>query len=235
MKEIGEKSMQKTKTQINTNDFPAELHYLFQNATVYDSSSHPTMTTLYSDLGYYIKIAEKGALEKEAELAKLFASMGMGVEVVAYSSADKDYMVTREAKGEDALAPQYLSNPEKLCEALAEAMKYLHSRPIDGVPVSMCMETYEKAGKAHLMKQDTFIHGDFCLPNVILDNGKFSTFIDVGLAGVGDRHIDLYWVLWSLNYNLKTDKYTDYFLEKYGKEKVDMELLKLVAEVESQA
>ena len=64
---------------------------------------------------------------------------------------------------------------------------------------------------------------------------EFSTFIDVGLAGVGDKHIDLYWVLWSLNYNLKTDKYTDYFLEQYGKEKVDMELLKLVAEVEAQA
>ena len=56
-----------------------------------------------------------------------------------------------------------------------------------------------------------------------------------GLAGVGDKHIDLYWVLWSLNYNLKTDKYTDYFLEQYGKENVDMELLKLVKQVEEQA
>lgn len=224
--------MKKTETKINITDFPKELHYLFQGARVYDSSSHPTMQVLYSDLGYYVKIAEKGALKKEAELAKLFEEKGMGVEVVSYVSEEKDYMVTREARGEDALAQHYLENPEKLCEALAEAMKYLHSRPLDGVPVSLCMDTYAKVENGTRLKTDTFIHGDFCLPNVILDHGKFRTFIDVGLAGAGDKHIDLYWVLWSLNYNLKTDKYTDYFLELYGKEKVDMELLKLVAEVE---
>lgn len=227
--------MQKTGTKINITDFPKELHYIFENATIYDSSSHPTMTTLYSDHGYYIKIAEKNALKKDAELGKLFENLGMGVEVIAYLSEDRDYLVTKEAKGEDALAPCYLDNPEKLCEALAEAMKYLHSRPIEGVPVSLCMDIYAKGENGNRLKQDTFIHGDFCLPNIILENWKFSTFIDVGLAGVGDKHIDLYWVLWSLNYNLKTDKYTDYFLELYGKENVDMELLKLVAEVEEQA
>ncbi|MBE5874997.1 MAG: aminoglycoside 3'-phosphotransferase, partial [Lachnospiraceae bacterium] len=51
-------------------------------------------------------------------------------------------------------------------------------------------------------------------------------------AGVGDRHIDIYWVLWSLWYNLKTDKYTDTFLDFYGRDKVDMERLKVVAETE---
>ena len=227
--------MKKTEIEINRMDFPNELHYLFEGAAIYDSSSHPTMTTLYSDLGYYIKIAEKDALKKDAELGKLFENVGMGVEVIFYFSADRDYLVTREAKGEDALAQQYLEKPEKLCEALAEAMKYLHSRPIEGVPVSACMDIYAKGENANKLKQDTFIHGDFCLPNIILDNWKFSTFIDVGLAGVGDQHIDLYWVLWSLNYNLKTDKYTDYFLEQYGKDKVDMELLKLVKQVEEQA
>ena len=227
--------MKKTETKINISDFPQELHYLFDGATIYDSSSHPTMTTLYSDLGYYIKYAEKGALKKDAELGSLFENLGMGVEVVAYLSEDRDYLVTKEAKGEDALAPKYLDNPEKLCEVLAKAMKYLHSRPTGGVPVSLCMDIYAKGENGNRLKQDTFIHGDFCLPNIILDDWKFSTFIDVGLAGVGDKHIDLYWVLWSLNYNLKTDKYTDFFLEQYGKENVDMELLKLVAEVEEQA
>ena len=227
--------MQKTETKIDKNNFPKELHYLFEGAKIYDSSSHPAMTVLYSDLGYYIKIAEKGALQKEAELARLFERCGMGVEVVFYFSEDKDYMVTKEAKGEDALAACYLDNPERLCKVLAEAMNYLHSRPIEGVPVSLCMDTYAKAGKGHLMKQDTFIHGDFCLPNVILADWKFGTFIDVGLAGIGDKHIDIYWVLWSLNYNLKTDRYTDCFLEAYGKEKVDMEVLRLVAEVEEQS
>ena len=227
--------MKKTETKINIAEFPKELHYLFEGATIYDSSSHPTMTTLYSTRGYYIKYAEKGALKKDAELGKLFETMGMGVEVVHYLSDEKDYLVTKEAVGDDALAQYYLDNPEKLCKVLAEAMKYLHSRPIEGVPVSQCMDIYAKGENTGKLKQDTFIHGDFCLPNIILDNWKFSTFIDVGLAGAGDKHIDIYWVLWSLNYNLKTDKYTDYFLEQYGKDKVDMELLKLVKQVEEQA
>ena len=71
--------------------------------------------------------------------------------------------------------------------------------------------------------------------NIILDNWKFSTFIDVGLAGVGDRHIDIYWALWSLEHNLQTDKYTDYFLSLYGEDNYDKDILKKVAEIESQA
>lgn len=224
--------MQKTETTVKIEDFPKEIQYLFQDANVYDSSCNPTMKVLYSDHGYYIKIAEKDVLKKEAELARLFEEKGMGPAVVAYISADKDYMVTKAAKGEDAL--HYLDNPERLCECLAEAMKYLHSRSVENVPISGCMDTYANSDKGSCLKQDTFIHGDFCLPNVMLHDWKFSSFIDVGLAGAGDRHIDIYWVLWSLNYNLGTDKYTDYFLEQYGKEKVDMKVLKFVAEVETQ-
>ena len=222
--------MKKTEIQINLNDFPSELHYIFENATVYDSSSHPTMTVYYSDSGYYVKMGAKGSLKTEAEMVKFFYRNGMGVELVTYISDKKDYMVTKPAVGEDAT--HHLDKPETLCEVLAEAMKFLHSRPIDGVPVSPCMDTYAKAGKAELMKQDTFIHGDFCLPNIMLDNWKFSTFIDVGLAGIGDKHIDIYWVLWSLNFNLGTDQYTDYFLDLYGRENVDMDVLKMVAKEE---
>lgn len=222
--------MQKKEIKVNTDDFPSELHYIFENARIYDSSSHPSMTVLYSDNGYYVKIAEKGSLAKEAEMARLFACNGIGVDVVSVISGTKYYMVTRPAKGEDCT--HYLNNPEKLCEVLAEAMKFLHDRPIKNVPVSSCMETY--AGLSFI-KQDTFIHGDFCLPNIILDNWKFSKFIDLGLAGAGDRHIDIYWVLWSLNHNLKTDRYTDYFLDLYGKENYDKDVLKRVAEIESQA
>ena len=225
--------MKKTETTIKKEEFPKELHSIFEGAKVYDSSCSPAMKVLYSDLGYYVKIGEKGKLQKEAELVRLFEQKGMGPEMVSYISADRDYMVTREAKGEDAL--HYLDDPERLCEGLAEAMKYLHSRPIAGVPVSGCMETYANTEKGNALKQDTFIHGDFCLPNIMLDEWEFGSFIDVGLAGVGDKHIDIYWVLWSLNYNLGTDKYTDYFLDLYGREKVDMEILKIVKEVEEEA
>ena len=95
--------MQKTETKININDFPSELRYIFNEAKVYDSSSNPSMKVLYSDLGYYVKIAEKDKLKREMEMAKLFEHMRMGVDVVSYISADKDYLVTKGAKGEDSL------------------------------------------------------------------------------------------------------------------------------------
>ena len=59
--------MQKTEIEININDFPDELHYLFKDAKVYDSSSHPSMRVLFSDLGYYVKIAEKDKLMQERD------------------------------------------------------------------------------------------------------------------------------------------------------------------------
>jgi aminoglycoside phosphotransferase len=34
-------------------------------------------------------------------------------------------------------------------------------------------------------------HGDFCVPNVIVDRGQLSGYVDLGRAGVGDRYRDL--------------------------------------------
>lgn len=72
------------------------------------------------------------------------------------------------------------------------------------------------------------IHGDFCLPNIMLDRWNFSGFIDLGNAGAADAHIDLFWCVWTLWFNLKTRKYTDYFLDAYGREAVDEEKLLLI-------
>ena len=47
-----------------------------------------------------------------------------------------------------------------------------------------------------LLKNDVLIHGDFCLPNIILDGWGLSGFVDVAAGGVGDRHIDLFWGAW---------------------------------------
>ena len=233
--------MEKIKIDLNINDFPASVHPFMQGAAMYDSSCSDHAKVYYSDLGYYIKVENKGLLEGEAKLVALFAGLGLGPEMVLYLSEDKDYMVTREAVGEDCIAPHYLDEPEKLVKVLAETMRFLHESMYGerrevfagaDIPRSASMDLYEKQGYLDKVKCDTLIHGDFCLPNILLKDGKFSSFIDVGAAGMGDRHLDIYWVLWSLNYNLKTDKYTYLFLDMYGREQVDMEVLKLVAHVE---
>ncbi len=44
-------------------------------------------------------------------------------------------------------------------------------------------------------------HGDFCLPNIMLDNGKVSGFIDIGDMGVGDKWNDIAICYRSLKHN----------------------------------
>lgn len=87
------------------------------------------------------------------------------------------------------------------------------------------------AGKGGL-KRDVLIHGDYCLPNIMLDEWRFSGFIDLGNAGVGDRHIDLFWGAWTLWFNLKTDEYRDRFYDAYGRDRVNTELIRTVAAAE---
>ena len=227
--------MEKVKIEINYEEFPQELYEFLQDAQLYDSSCGNQAKVIYSDKGYYIKIAEKGKLQQEAFRTKLFAQRNMGPQVLAYISEDKDYMVTRSVEGEDALYADYLSEPKQLCEMLAEAMKRLHGSDIEGVPVSPSMELYETHKRGNELKRDTFIHGDFCLPNVMFSDGEFTSFVDVGAGGVGDKHIDIYWVLWSLRYNLKTDAYREYFKDLYGRDQIDEEILKIVTEVEEGA
>ena len=60
-----------------------------------------------------------------------------------------------------------------------------------------------------------FIHGDLCLPNIYVnDDNEIAGFIDLGNSGLGDRWYDYSWIIWSFQYNLKTNKYTKDLLEK---------------------
>jgi kanamycin kinase len=83
-----------------------------------------------------------------------------------------------------------------------------------------------------LLKSDTLLHGDYCLPNIILSDWQFSGFIDLDSAGLGDRHIDLFWGIWTLNFNLKTDVWGDRFLDAYGRDRIDNEILSSIGAFE---
>lgn len=91
-------------------------------------------------------------------------------------------------------------------------------------------QVVEENGK--YLKTDTLLHGDYCLPNIILEDWRFSGFIDLDTGGVGDRHVDLFWGAWSLNFNLKTDQYRNRFLDAYGREAINEELFRVVAAIE---
>ena len=128
---------------------------------------------------------------------------------------------------------------DRMSEYFALAEENYHTGNYDGshFPDSFGYRSAEEAwrvlvdGRAELTNE-VLLHGDYCLPNIMLDNWKLSSFIDLGNAGVGDRHVDLFWGAWTLGFNLGTDKYRDIFFDAYGRDKIDFEKLKIVAAAE---
>ena len=221
--------MKAEKTSLPVDHFPEQIRTYLEGATFYDSSSHSVASVFYADTGYYLKIDQKGQLAQEATLAKWFEEQGLGVPVIHYLTADKDYLLTKEAEGKDALA--FLQQPEELCQTMAVTLRKLHSLQPQHFPIQHRLQHYKEQAEenyhkgcfyqkallpqfhiqsreeayqliqeqGHLLTVDALIHGDACLPNFILkDAATFSCFIDLGLAGLSDRHLDLYWAIWSL-------------------------------------
>jgi aminoglycoside 3'-phosphotransferase II len=60
----------------------------------------------------------------------------------------------------------------------------------------------------------TLIHGDYSLPNVLIDGDDVS-FVDLDRAGVGDRHLDLAIAARSLTYNWG-EQWVPLLFEHYG-------------------
>jgi len=215
------------------------------------------------DGGYYLKRSPKGTLEREARLTRYFHSLGLGAEVLSYQSLDEDWLLTRRVVGEDMTHPSVLADPIRLCDTLAECLRMLHALPPEGCPIenhtarylATAEENY-RAGlfdlsyadipdltpdtawqrvtsQGHLLQNDTLLHGDYCLPNIMLEDWRFSGFIDLGNGGIGDRHVDLFWGAWTLRFNLKTDCYRQRFFDAYGRDRVDPERLTLVSIIET--
>lgn len=85
----------------------------------------------------------------------------------------------------------------------------------------------EIADRAGILVQDTVIHGDYCLPNIMLRDWSLAGFVDVSEGGVGDRHYDLAWGLWTLAFNTGSAACGDRFLDAYGRDAVDGDRLRL--------
>jgi kanamycin kinase len=234
---------------------------------VYDSSCSPEARVYFIDKdgGYYLKTCGAGTLKREAEMTAYFHKKGIGAEVLTYlSQASADWLLTAAVSGEDCTHGQYLAEPKRLCDTIAERLRWLHEVDFSDCPIqnrnaeylalaeqnyrtgnydktafpdSFGYRTAEEAYRVldtgrSAFQSDVLLHGDYCLPNIMLDHWKLSGFIDVGNGGVGDRHIDLFWGVWTLWFNLKTDQYASRFLDAYGRDRVNTEMLRVIAAAE---
>lgn len=77
-------------------------------------------------------------------------------------------------------------------------------------------------------------HGDYCLPNVLIESDSATGFVDLGELGVADRWWDLAVATWSVTWNLGPG-YEDFFLREYGVERDDerVEFYRLLYDVVS--
>lgn len=213
--------------------------------------------------GLYLKTAPKGSLRREADMTAFLHGKGLAAKVLSYESLEKDWLLTRAVPGEDCTFRRYLEDPKRLSALLGEKLRMLHEVSTAGCPVTDHTGAYlatvaegqargrfdgsyfhregltEAAARriipetAPLLKNEVLLHGDYCLPNVMLEDWRFSGFIDLDHGGIGDRHIDLFWGAWSLGFNLGTDRWRDRFLDAYGRDIINEELLRAIGAFEA--
>ena len=128
---------------------------------------------------------------------------------------DKCYYLRTYIKGYSLIHTKFMENPELLINILVNVIGILRK-----------LDNYNCPFKSKDNVGNDFVHGDLCLPNIYVDeNNNFAGFIDLDNSGLGDKWYDYSWLLWSLEYNLKTNKYNKRLLDKlnidYNQEKYE--------------
>lgn len=82
-----------------------------------------------------------------------------------------------------------------------------------------------------LVEDLVFTHGDFSLPNIIIDEGCISGYIDLGNCGVADSYYDLAVVEKSIIRNFGKE-YIELFFDQYGISKIDYQKIRFYQIVE---
>lgn len=156
---------------------------------------------------YILKISDNiERLQRERAVNDFLTGKIAVSETVSFVvEGERAFYLKTMLKGETLAEKKYLREPQKLVQLLAQAMHKIHSVDIKDCPI-----------KSPDSEGNCFIHGDFCLPNILARDGEISGFIDVEAGGVGDPWMDYAWCIWSLEYNLGTDQYTGLLLEALG-------------------
>lgn len=72
------------------------------------------------------------------------------------------------------------------------------------------MEVYRWLTENRPPEELCFTHGDFCLPNIFINDKEVTGFIDVGRGGIADKWQDIALCVRSLGYNLRHTEQQEY-------------------------
>ena len=235
---------------------PEEFKGLLSGGTVYDSSCSPEARVYFIDKqdGFYLKIADGGSLSRgigtevlgymtvgSRDMLLTRRMRGEDLTHATYLSEPKRLCDLLAVRLRELHEMTTVGCPvtDRVGEYLARAESNFNTGCYDKshFPDSFGYRSAEEAWSVlsrggRLLKNEVLIHGDYCLPNIMLDEWDFVGFIDVDGAGIGDRHIDLFWGAWTLSFNLGTDEYRERFFDAYGRDRIDAERLSVVAAAE---
>jgi kanamycin kinase len=114
-----------------------------------------------------------------------------------------DWLVTREVRGVPIHQASRDWEPGRMAATLGEILRGLHATEAEDCPFGT-----RKPG-------NVLVHGDYCLPNVLVEDGNLSALVDVGRAGLANPETDLAAGVWTLQYNYGPG-HARAFLEAYG-------------------
>lgn len=247
--------------ETSQHSWPQEIQRLVGSAPISDSSGCSGAVTWRIDgpVPRYLKIGPSGSLAQDAKGLQWFARGPFPLpRVLAYITAEQDYLLTSGVDGSPSYCPPWRDEPERLAALLGRSLRTFHdffdprSCPLHYHTADMLtrVKCNHAAGRSDagmlnymgaaadtaydeiiasisLLRDDAVLHGDWCLPNVLLSGWQVSGLLDLGKAGRGDRHYDLHWGCWSLWYNLGSRQWAEAFLDGYGRDVIDPARLRL--------
>jgi aminoglycoside phosphotransferase len=157
-----------------------------------------------------------------------------------------EFLLMTSIPGRDASQPWQPDQIPSIIAKLAASLRTWHDTNIEDGPYHLRLET--RIAQARVRTKNTNLkleleallkdapktedsvlcHGDPCVPNILLtDDLEISGWIDLGRAGVMDRHWDLALIVGSLEMDLNPqfNGWSERFLESYGLDLVNRKAL----------
>lgn len=129
-----------------------------------------------------------------------------------------NYLLMTKAHGTMACDRSYLENPKQLLELLADGLDQVRRVDVSDCPSDQTLATRLRQAEARVLagqcearpcgfsspeallkwlvdnrpeERCAFSHGDFCLPNILGEQGRMTGLIDLGSAGIADWDYDV--------------------------------------------